>query len=128
MSNCQTTACDPQAIPQIYQGEDKILTVRLVSAQTKLPFDISLATEIIAAFMNADQTTLEVKKSTGGITILNGPGGAMQITLTSVQTALLAVASGDGYQSFQLQITIGGKITIVQLPNSIQVIAPLFPI
>lgn len=118
--------CNPQCPPQIYTGEDKNLTVRLWSKSNKLPFDLTSASEIIAAFINADGTILQLSMTSGAITLLSAPGGAMQIALTAAQTTLLAVASGNGYQGFQIKITIGGRITIKELPNSIQVVAPLF--
>ena len=120
--------CNPICPPQIQQGEDKTLTVRLTSGQTGLPYDLTNCTAITAAFLNADGSTLECTLANNAVQILSAPGGAISITLTAAQTALLAVASGNGYQSFQLEFIISSLKTIVQLVNSIQVVAPLFTI
>jgi hypothetical protein len=120
---------DPQSpkTPTIIIGEDKTLTVRLTDASTKLPFDISAASEIIAIFSKNDATTLEKKLSTGGISILSGPGGALQILLSAADTSSLMPSPAGGLSSVEIRITIAGKLTIILLENSISVISRLFP-
>lgn len=122
---CGISAC---GFPLIVKGSDRPLNVRLLSKTTGLPVDISAATEIIAAFLKEDNTTLEKKLSAAGIVVTSGPGGAFQVLLSAADTALLATGYGESFQSMEIKYTIAGKITIVLLKDSIQVAPPMFPI
>jgi hypothetical protein len=123
------SACPrPPAIPQIIQGEDKTLVVNLTRQSNGAPFDLTNITAIVAGFLNADNTTLE-KTLGSGVTIVSPPGaGQLQIALTPSDTAGLAPANGDAYGNVQLKLTDStSKVTMVLLPNSIQVYPLLFP-
>jgi hypothetical protein len=113
--------------PVIIQGEDKSLAIRLVDGKTSLPYDISAATEVAALFRNTDSTILTKLLSTSGISIVSGPGGAINVLLTAANTKLLALSDIGSFSSFEVHVTIAGKINYIQLINSIQVIASLFP-
>lgn len=118
MGTCQT--CEP-AKPLIIQGEDKVLVVRLTSQTTGLPFDISSASAIESSFLKSDKTYLKKTLANGGIVIVNGVGGVLQILLDPTDTGSLEVGYGDGYQSITLSITIAGKKTLINFENAIQV-------
>lgn len=137
MSSCLDPK-KPAPVPQIVIGEDKTLGVQLTDATTKSGFDLSGATEIVAILLNADNTYLQLKLSLSQIVVINNPVGLMQIIVTAAQSALLALSpilipgAGDvqpvyGYSNIELHITIASKVTIVQLPDSIQVVQTLFP-
>lgn len=118
--------CRPK-VATVILGEDQPVSVTLVDSTTKLPFDLSSATEIIALFQNLDLSILQKKKSTGGIVLLSGPGGAFQILLTAAETALLAPSPTNGYSDLEVKVTIAGKLTIIQLPQSLKVLPRIFP-
>lgn len=119
--------CAPPEIPNIIQGEDRTLTFYLKNTSNGFPLDISSATQITAAFKNDDGTdlTLTLSGSPGGIAILSGPGGAFTATLTAVQTALLAIGTGDGFANVTLSYTIGGLTRKLNVVNQFMVTAPV---
>lgn len=128
--------CNQLPVPVIVQGEDKVLTIKLVSSSTGDPFDLTAASAITALLLNADSTVLELTL-TSGVTIVNPSAGKIQVYITAAQSLLLALnpvitnppfpPAPGGYQNLELRITIGGEITIVQLPQSVSVVAKLFP-
>ena len=124
----------PIVVPKVVRGEDKTLTVKLNDTSTGFPFDISAATEIVAILLNQIANTYTEKKlSTSGVSILNGPGGALQIFITKIESALLALSTietdpvNGTYSDIELRLTIGGKLTIVNLFGCLWVIDPRFP-
>lgn len=121
-----------QNVVTINQGQDTSLVVNLVSQMTGYPFDLTAVTAIVASFLNADQSTLELSlpgastPNPGAVIISNAPGGAILITITAAQTELLQAASGNGFGSFILTITLGGKNFVVNFFNSLQIVPPPF--
>ena len=122
---------DPTAqfpsVPVVIQGEDKTLGIRLKSSTSGDPYDLTAATEIEAVFLKTDNTCLHKKLTTGGIVLVSGPGGYFQVLLTDTETPLLALSPVAGYSSIEIRVTIGGKVNYVQLVDSMQVVASLFP-
>lgn len=125
MSSC----LDPQTslIPQIIKGEDQTLTVQLNDEATKYPYDITGVTEIEALFLKTDGTALSKKYTLAQVVILNALAGKFQILLTTADTLLLKLSEPGTYSSFEVRLTIGGKVTYIQFVNSIQVVQSLFP-
>lgn len=119
--------CAPPVVPNIIQGEDRTLTFYLTNDSTGFPLDISSASQITATFLNADNTylTLHLTGMPGGIAILSGPGGAFTATLSAVQTALLAIGTGDGFANVTLSYTIGGSTRKLNVVNMFMVTAPV---
>jgi hypothetical protein len=116
--------CDQQPV-LIPVGGDKILTFTLTSQTTGYPIDITAATEIVAAFLNQTgvvPSALEKKLSTSGVTILSGPGGVCQTTISEAETASLAT----GIQGVIFKVTLAGITTPVNLQNAINVQPLLF--
>lgn len=129
----QDNACgggcqNPYGLAVINQGTVRQIAIALNSQKTKLPFDISSATQIILAFLNTDGTTLEKKMTLGDVSIINGGGGILSAALTSADTAGLLQTGNLNFGTMILKLTIGGQDIIVNLFNSIQVIAQPFAI
>lgn len=122
---CATT-CNTK-IPRIVLGQDKTLDVWLTSESTCDPVDLTDATEIVAIFLNADGTFLERKFSLSQITIVSAPGGHFQIALPSASTALLAPSPTGSYSNIEIHVTISSMVTIILLPNSVNIVPRLFP-
>jgi hypothetical protein len=127
------TACDnPCGVATINQGQDTALTVSLISQATGFPFDLTSVVSILASFLNADNTTLELslpgssQPNPGQVTISSAAGGVILISLTAVQTQALQAASGNGFGSFIVTIVLGGKTFVVNFFNSIQIVPPPF--
>ena len=117
--------CQPQKRKQIIQGSDTRLTIRLVTEEGE-PMDLTGATEIKAILPNATGTTparLEKTLSGGSIIALSSGGGKIQVDLTSTETRGLLIGVDLG---LEVRVTIGGKVTIVQIPSAVDVIAPLY--
>ena len=119
---------DPKAkkIPQIIQGEDKTLTVQLSDPDTKEFTNITGVSEITAIFLNTDGSFLQKKLSTSGIVLVNALAGKFQIVLSAAETALLALTPENSYSNIEVRFVIASKTTIVQLEDSIEVVAKLF--
>lgn len=116
-----------EEIPVIVLGSYEIIGVKLISSLTGFPFDVSAATEIEAIFLNADGTFLEKKKSLSGITVVNGPGGYIQIILLEAESALLAPSADFALSDIELHITIDSKTTILLMKQSVKIVPRLFP-
>lgn len=112
--------------PVIIQGEDDTLDVRLISEKTNDPFDVTGATEIEAKFQNFDGTVKVFKLSLSEISIVSGVGGHIRIILDASSTVLLKPSASNGLSSFELYVTILGKITIIQFVNQIKIKSKLF--
>lgn len=122
----QLEQCAP-SIPTVIAGEDKFLDIRLINQTSKNPVDLSAASEIEAILLNADNTYLEKKLSTGGITLISGPGGNFQINLAASETALLALSPSDSASDIEIHFTIGGKLSIVILTASVNILSRRYP-
>lgn len=122
--------CKPP-IPQIVRGADKTLDIFLRGRVTKMPLDISSATEIIVTLANEDGTLLQKSLSASGVVVISGPGGHAQAFLLAVSGdtdhLALSTTQDDGFLSTGIQVdyTIGGKLGKVNMPGSIEVVDPL---
>lgn len=118
-----------QPLPVIVQGSDRDLEIRLRAQSTGDPIDLSGATEITAQFKNTDGTIQNYALSTGGIQILSGLGGRLQVHLPASGTTLLQTTVPDAtppYQGVEVGYIVLGKKTIVNIPESIDVQARLY--
>ena len=124
--------CSPQ-IPQIIAGADAVLDVKLINQQTGDPLDLSAATEIEAILLNADNSFLELKLSLSQIVLISGPGGHFQIIIPAASSALLALSPVPSpsvpasNSDMEIHLTIGGKLTIINLIGVVTIVARRFP-
>jgi hypothetical protein len=120
---------DPKAPskPKIIKGEDKVITIQLSDPKTKDFIDITSATEIIVLFLNQDDTVLQKKLSLSQVVLLSGVAGKFQVILPLADTLLMKATPTDGQSDVEVRLTIAGKLTIVELPDSIVVTPKLFP-
>lgn len=117
-----------QAKPTVIQGEDKALNVQLLDAMNQnAPVDLTNVAEIEAIFLKADGQPLTKTLTGGGVVVSQPLAGRIRVLLSSADTALLALTQADRITRFELRFTIGGKTTIVPLPDSILVQQNLFP-
>jgi hypothetical protein len=81
----------------MYQGEDKIFQDTIYQADCVTPEDITGWTLSFVVHAYGDPTTVYITKTTanGGIAIVNGPGGILQITVANADTTGL---NPDEYQ------------------------------
>lgn len=101
---------------KIIQGEDRDITVKIKDGNGS-DYDLTGAT-VLACFKKTDGTTLEVPTDGGSITIATpNECGKVTISLTDVETALLAVDSKD----FEIEIDKGAQKRIVQLKGVLDV-------
>jgi hypothetical protein len=123
--NLDPGACQlPQ--PTVIQGEDKTLVVQLKKEDEQEYLDITTATEIDCCFLNTDGTIAHVLFTAGNVAILSGPSGKIGISLTPSVSSLLALSPDGSYSDIEIRLTMGGKLTIVQLPQSFLVKSKLF--
>lgn len=100
---------------KIVKGSDRDIIITLtekINDCESNPFDISAATEIKVQFIQEDDTTLEETLTGGGVVLINGAGGKLQVSLSAADTALLKTGVD---QDVEVEITIATKITISQL-------------
>ncbi len=103
----------------IIKGEDKEIQIRLASAETGDPYDLTDVTAVTCNFTNTDLSNLALSLS-AGIAITTALAGKLTMTLTAAQTALLLLSSNS---TMQLNLTKNAKITKVQIPKAFSVIA-----
>ena len=122
----QPNCLEPAPVTQtVIQGENKSLNVRLVNADDNDPYDLTLATEIIAVFPStAAPLYVEKKLSLSQVVLTNAGAGKMMINLTPADTNLLPIGTAV---SFEVRVTSGGSITSIQLLGVLNVVASLFP-
>lgn len=114
-------------IPTVIIGEDKVLTCQLKDAASGDSIDISSASEIVAHLVKSDDTCIEKKLTLGGVVITSGANGKFNILLTSADTLLLKPSEHDELSSFEVYLTLAGKLSIIQFVNSLSIIPKLFP-
>lgn len=123
--NCQTSQTDCGTVLKIVAGSDFSFNIVIINTVTNFPVDVTTASEIVVVFPNADGTTyLELKLTTGGVTIVNGPGGVINVAGTAVQSAALMTGSP---LAIDLKYTIAGKLTITTINGALSVAAPAYP-
>jgi hypothetical protein len=94
----------------IVQGEDRTLNLVVKTSEGE-PFDLTGATEIDARFMNEDRTVLSKLLSLNKVVINEAKLGKLSVILAAAETALMKAGER---QSFEVHITIGGEVRIVQ--------------
>lgn len=105
----------------IVKGEDKLITIRVISKTSEEPYDLTGAA-ITAKFMKTDGTALSKAVGTG-ITIVNPLAGKMEISLSDTDTTLLK----DGeYQDFEIAVTISSNTSILQFRKVLNIYEKLF--
>lgn len=109
----------------VVQGQDLSLNVRLVTADPGDPFDLTSASEIVAVFASTQAPLyIEKKLSMSQITIASAAGGRFLVLLSPADTNLFPI---NAQASFEVRVTIAGKITTIQFLNALNVVASLFP-
>lgn len=108
-SECLETA-------EIVLGEDKTLYIRLVKTDGT-PYDLSGAT-IVVNMRKADGTILSKTGTIVGSALL----GRLSVAYTAANTALLAPGL---LLTVEVKLTVSGVLTIVEIPNSIDVVDAL---
>lgn len=119
--NCQADLTDQDPIT-INQGSDVNFFARLVSSDTKDPYDLTSLVSCVAQFRNADNTFLSLALGTGVTVASPATIGKLQITLTAAQTLLL----NSGINSFQVTLVVTSTTTVVQFPQKINVVSSVF--
>ena len=107
----------------IIQGEDRIIPViLLIDNEPFKPWDITGATEIVATFIKRDNATLLKKLSLAEVTIVEAVCGQIEIALTAADTDSMRVSDK---QSFEVAVTIAGKVRKTQIIGRLNVIGKL---
>jgi hypothetical protein len=73
---------------KIVKGEDKTITIQLISEEDKSYYDLSDATGIAVAFKQQSGSALS-KELDAGVSIVSALAGKISVTLTDTETALL---------------------------------------
>jgi len=113
---------------KIIQGEDKLVTVRLLQEPGSAdiicgePVDLSAVTEISVCFDQTNGSKLFKTLTGGGITIVNADAGKFTITLTDVETALLKEVI---MATLEVTLDEASDRTIIQIPNAFEVVAKI---
>ena len=102
----------------VYQGENKTLNFRLVDERTKNPFDLTLATEIEAIFPTTAGPSLIKLKSLSQVIVINAVGGRFDVPLVPTETAGLQLGE---VVPVEIRVTIAGLISIIQIPQALNV-------
>ena len=104
---------------QIFQGQDKTMSMRAAYQQTGLPLDLTSCTEISVALPNADGTFTNLLLSMSQVVITSPPVvGSFTVPITHTVSALLNVGER---QNIDVAFTIGGLITIVRFFEALSV-------
>lgn len=102
----------------IYQGSDRTLRLMLRSKDSGEPFDLSGASEIKAIFKGS--SALVEKTLTGGDVSVVSPSGAGIIDVDLAAADTNALYEGPR-QTFELEITISGDVTVVVFSEALNV-------
>lgn len=112
--------CDGNPTFSIFQGD--ALTMRLKAAGSWLgadPLDLTGATEIVVKLPKADGTILELKLTAAQVSVVSGPLGKFDVTISAVNSALLLVGV---YQTFDVTFTLAsGAVVTVAFEGSLSV-------
>lgn len=117
--------CGPLPAPGIiYQSADTTLNFQLQTSDGK-PFDLTSATEIWAMFPTVSENGVPVilKLSESKLTVTNSGGGEFSGVMTSANAFLLTT----GLISIEVRVTINDEVSVVEMPNALNVVASLFP-
>jgi len=111
----------PPKVVSIVHGEDKLITIRVISKSTEEPFDLTGAT-VSVKFAKTDGTTLT--KSVGaGVTIVNAVAGKMEVLLSDTDTALLKAGEN---QDFEAIVTVNTVTSILQFRRALSIFEKIF--
>jgi len=105
---------------QVIVGEDKQLTIRIISESSDEPYDLSSATEVTVCFEG--HTSTVTKNTSSGVTILS-PEELGKITVDLDDTDTQALKTGT--INFEVTIDAGTDRKIVQFKKQLQVIERL---
>lgn len=105
---------------EIFQGQDKTMTLRALYQQSGLPLDLTSCTEIVVALPKNDGTTIQLKLSLTQVAIVSPPvAGQITVPITAVNSALLNVGLR---QNIDVAYTIGGLVTVVRYFEALTVL------
>ena len=119
---------DTPNVPTRVVGSYITLDVYLKDQSSNKPIDLSLASEIEAIFLNADMSYTERLMTLGGIALIDGPGGHFQVLIPETDSAMLAPSVSPTFSDIEFHYVIGGKTTIVNAPQSVNLVSRLFPL
>lgn len=109
---------------EVIQGEDKTLTIKLRDSDGD-PIDLTpyvggLPDDIVFCIKRADETSLELKLSTTGVTVLSAVLGRIQVVISDTETALLEI----GPLGFELELIKSGGTdkNIIQFKEALEVV------
>jgi hypothetical protein len=104
---------------EIFTGQDKVMNMKCLYADTSNPLDLTSCTAITVALPNADGTFANLTLTTG-VAIGSTPVlGNFAVTITAAVSALLNVGA---LQNINVTFVIGGLTTIVQFYQALTVI------
>jgi hypothetical protein len=127
--------CNTGGTVTLVQGYAKTFCLYLFTADDctcatlqSLPFDLTTATEITAAFpatIAGPPVTL-TKSGSGGITIIGSPVlGHIDLAMTAIKSALLQVnPSGPQGQDLQISVVNPSGTFVFLYPNYLDIVAP----
>lgn len=113
----------------IIKGSDRQFSVRVIAKESQDPFNFNGVTEIKAIFQQ-DNTIVpaippvEISFTGGQITPDSTSQGKLTLFLNEIQTGNLMATD---CASFELLITIGSQLTIVQFIDALNIVQRLFP-
>lgn len=112
---------------EVIQGSDLSFNIRLKDKATGDPFDLGNTNEIKVLFPKESSATPLIKTltSSGGVTILNSPGGRMQVLLNEGDTDDLKVGDRLDFE-VEIQKNSGADTFIVQMLKKLTVKKRLF--
>jgi len=111
--------CEPNVF-EIFQGEDKTMSMRVAFQQTGLPLDLTECTEINVALPKNDGTFINLLLSLAQVSIVSpAVAGQIQVPITNENSAVLNVGLR---QNVDVAFTIGGLITVVRFLGALSVI------
>ena len=114
MENCG------DGVLELFQGDDWTILFTLRSAQTKIPLDLTGASEISIKFKKTDGTFLTKTLTGNHITVVSAIGGKGSIAVPKVDSATVKV--GELLTHF-MTVTKAGKETTYRFPKNISIFA-----
>jgi hypothetical protein len=115
----------------IVAGQDKIFYLDLYYADTHEPFDLTSATQIEARLPVAGGGYVSEWLNTGNtnIAVVGAPGaGKISITVPAADSATLnAPGNPELLQDLQVNVTVGGKLSIFLAANTLNIQPQPYP-
>lgn len=105
---------------EIFTGQDKTISLRVIDGATGLPLDLTDCTEIIVSLPNADGTFTNLALSDTQV-LITSPAilGGFTAPITNEVSSILNVGV---LQSFNVSFTISGLVTIVNFFQGLNVL------